>query len=75
MKAPLSEERLLHQVDVITDNAGLELISDLCLVLVLIEFGLAERVTLRVKATPVFLSDVMEKDVELHIKEMNQVSF
>lgn len=65
---------LTKRIDLITDNAGFELISDLCLVSVLLELGLAERITLRVKSHPLFVSDAMVKDVVLHLDEMKKVS-
>jgi uncharacterized protein with ATP-grasp and redox domains len=58
-----------HQrMDIIADNAGFELITDLCLADFLVTSGLAEKVVIHLKAYPVFVSDAMEKDVLSHIR-------
>jgi hypothetical protein len=46
------------------DNCGLEFVSDLALVDALLETGLAKRIDLHMKPFPVFVSDVMPKDVQ-----------
>ena len=60
-------ERLeqLHgaRVDIIADNAGLELVCDLALADVLLASGGAERVYLHLKAHPMFVSDATGVDV------------
>ena len=50
-------------VDIVMDNAGFELVSDLCLAEFLIAAKLAAEVRLRVKCQPWFVSDTMEHDV------------
>eukprot|EP00898_Chlorokybus_atmophyticus_P005673 jgi/Chlat1/6106/Chrsp40S09029 len=52
------------RVDIIVDNAGFELFTDLCLADFIVESGLADCVALRLKAHPTFVSDAMPKDVE-----------
>lgn len=51
------------RVDIIEDNAGIEFISDLALVDVLLGREWADRVTLDVKFHPTFVSDVVPRDV------------
>lgn len=50
-------------VDVIADNAGFELIGDLCLVDYLLSSGQAASVRLHLKLHPTFVSDALIKDV------------
>ncbi len=47
----------------IVDNAGFEIVCDLCLADYLIACGIAGKVTLHVKAHPTYVSDAMAKDV------------
>jgi hypothetical protein len=51
------------RVDVVLDNAGFELISDLCLTDFLLFSGLADSVCWHLKAHPTFVSDAMIDDV------------
>jgi uncharacterized protein with ATP-grasp and redox domains len=51
------------RVDFIVDNAGFELICDLCLVDFLLGSGLASQVYLHLKPHPTFVSDALIKDV------------
>lgn len=53
----------LKRVDLLLDNAGFELISDLALVDMLLSASLAEEVMLQAKAHPTFVSDVIPVDV------------
>ena len=50
-------------VDIIVDNAGLELVTDLALGQYLIESGTAHTVTFQLKSHPTFVSDALEKDL------------
>jgi uncharacterized protein with ATP-grasp and redox domains len=52
------------RVDIILDNAGLELVGDLCLVDLLLSAGWAEAVHLHAKLHPTFVSDAVVKDVQ-----------
>ncbi len=51
------------RMDIIVDNAGFELFSDLCLADFLVSTGLASVVHIQLKAHPTFVSDAMAKDV------------
>lgn len=53
----------LTRVDLLLDNAGFELISDLALVDILLSYNLVKRVVLQAKAHPTFVSDVIPVDV------------
>jgi uncharacterized protein with ATP-grasp and redox domains len=46
------------------DNAGFELVSDLCIIDYLLSSGLAGSICFHVKAYPIYVSDAMMKDVE-----------
>jgi Damage-control phosphatase ARMT1-like domain len=50
-------------VDIIVDNAGFELVTDLALAQYLIESGIAGTVTFQMKSHPTFVSDALEKDL------------
>jgi len=58
------------QMDLIVDNAGFELITDLCLADFLVTSGLAKKVVIHLKTHPVFVSDAMAKDVRSHIEAL-----
>ena len=49
-------------IDIIVDNAGFELITDLALGQYLVESGIAKCVTFQLKSHPTFVSDALEKD-------------
>ncbi|RUR74077.1 damage-control phosphatase ARMT1 family protein [Chlorogloeopsis fritschii PCC 9212] len=51
------------RIDFIVDNAGFELVCDLCLVEFLLGSGIASQVKLHLKPHPTFVSDAMIKDV------------
>eukprot|EP00542_Grammatophora_oceanica_P021178 CAMPEP_0194035038 /NCGR_PEP_ID=MMETSP0009_2-20130614/7500_1 /TAXON_ID=210454 /ORGANISM="Grammatophora oceanica, Strain CCMP 410" /LENGTH=403 /DNA_ID=CAMNT_0038676241 /DNA_START=186 /DNA_END=1397 /DNA_ORIENTATION=+ len=50
-------------VDIIVDNAGFELVTDLALAQHLVESGVAKCVTFQLKSHPTFVSDALEKDL------------
>ncbi|WP_353931500.1 damage-control phosphatase ARMT1 family protein [Okeanomitos corallinicola TIOX110] len=52
-----------NRIDIVLDNAGFELICDLCLVNFLLDSGFAAQVHLHLKPHPTFVSDAMIKDV------------
>lgn len=52
-----------RRVDFLMDNAGLELVSDLMLVDVLLSSGSAREIWLHVKNYPLFVSDALARDV------------
>ncbi len=53
----------LKQVDIILDNAGFELVSDLALTDLMLSHGLVDQIILHVKVHPTFVSDVIEADL------------
>ena len=55
------------QIDIIADNAGFELVCDLCLADFLLSSDLAAQVTFHLKSHPTFVSDAMPKDVRYTI--------
>jgi hypothetical protein len=54
-------------VDIIVDNAGFELITDLALAQHLVDSGIAKCVTFQLKSHPTFVSDALEKDLLEHV--------
>ncbi len=52
------------RVDIIVDNAGFELITDLILADCLVRTGLASKVVLHTKGHPTFVSDATDRDVQ-----------
>ena len=50
-------------IDIIVDNAGFELVTDLALAQYLVESGIAKCVTFQLKSHPTFVSDAREKDL------------
>eukprot|EP00550_Attheya_septentrionalis_P013413 CAMPEP_0198306982 /NCGR_PEP_ID=MMETSP1449-20131203/58688_1 /TAXON_ID=420275 /ORGANISM="Attheya septentrionalis, Strain CCMP2084" /LENGTH=507 /DNA_ID=CAMNT_0044009543 /DNA_START=22 /DNA_END=1545 /DNA_ORIENTATION=+ len=60
-------------VDIIVDNAGFELITDLALADYLIQSGIAKCVTFQLKSHPTFVSDAMEKDLRMHVDHYAEV--
>lgn len=54
----------IRRLDLVTDNSGLELLSDLGLVDALLERGLVQHVRLHLKPQPYFVSDAMIGDYE-----------
>ena len=72
-KALAEHCRMLHSkgggnVDIIVDNAGFELITDLALAQYLIDSGIAKCVTFQLKSHPTFVSDALERDLLEHIE-------
>lgn len=56
-------DQSIKQVDIMLDNAGFELVSDLALADILVSHGLVDQVILHVKVHPTFVSDVIEADL------------
>lgn len=56
--------RTAGRIDVLVDNAGLELVTDLALADYVLASGAAERVQLHLKIHPTFVSDAMKVDVQ-----------
>ncbi|KAG1706997.1 Protein-glutamate O-methyltransferase [Nymphon striatum] len=57
-------------LDVVLDNAGFELFTDLCLVEVLITLGLVNKVRFYVKVFPWFVSDTVRQDFNWLIEKL-----
>lgn len=57
-------------VDLVVDNAGFELCTDLLLAEHLVASGAASAVRFRVKHHPTFVSDALERDVDAHIETL-----
>jgi hypothetical protein len=68
-------EKKAGRVDVVLDNAGFELISDLCLTDFLLFSGLVETVRWHLKVHPTFVSDAMIADVHQTIDWLAADSF
>ena len=56
-------ERGNGKIDIIVDNAGFELVTDLALADHLVASGVAQVVTFQLKGHPTFVSDALEKDL------------
>ena len=56
-------ERGDGKIDIIVDNAGFELVTDLALADHLVASGVAQVVTFQLKGHPTFVSDALEKDL------------
>ena len=63
------------RVDMVLDNAGFELISDLCLTDFLLFSGLASSVRWHLKTHPTFVSDAMTGDVIATVDWLLETSF
>lgn len=59
-------------IDLVVDNAGFELCTDLLLADHLVASGAAKRIRFRVKHHPTFVSDALERDVDAHIAELTK---
>ncbi|KAJ3290248.1 hypothetical protein HK104_006897 [Borealophlyctis nickersoniae] len=57
------------RVDIVLDNAGFELIADLCLADFLIHSGIADVIILHAKQMPWFVSDTTPRDLQWTIDE------
>lgn len=57
-----------REIDFITDNAGLELVSDLFLIDYLLATGQVSHINLHLKAYPTFVSDATPSDVMDHLE-------
>ena len=57
-------ERGDGRIDIIVDNAGFELVTDLALADHLVASGVAQVVTFQLKSHPTFVSDALEKDLQ-----------
>jgi len=62
-RCEMLRERGDGKIDIIVDNAGFELVTDLALADHLISSGVAQVVTFQLKGHPTFVSDALEKDL------------
>jgi hypothetical protein len=70
--------KLLHssaRVAIILDNCGLELVSDLMLAALLLQSDACASVHLLCKKRPVWVSDVLEKDIHQHLEWAQSLKF
>lgn len=70
-------EKLIHKgggdIDIIVDNAGFELVTDLALADFLVTHGIANCVTFQLKSHPTFVSDAMEVDLLETVNYLSQL--
>jgi uncharacterized protein with ATP-grasp and redox domains len=59
-------------VDIVMDNSGFELFTDLCLADFLVSSGLAAKVRMRVKDQPWFVSDTTAQDITWTINQLSR---
>ncbi|GFN82912.1 chromosome 6 open reading frame 211 [Plakobranchus ocellatus] len=62
------------QVDIVLDNAGFELVTDLCLAEFLITSGLASQIVFHAKSIPWFVSDVTLADWDWTLNTMSRMN-
>ncbi|KAK3935282.1 DUF89 domain protein [Diplogelasinospora grovesii] len=63
-----------QRVDIVLDNAGFELFTDLVYALYLLDSGLASAIKLHVKSIPWFVSDVMPHDMDILLSALIDTS-
>ncbi len=68
IKAITKPNNECSRVDIMLDNAGYELVSDLGLAIILLETGLTKEIILHLKKHPTFVSDVIEDDLQNTVK-------
>jgi len=62
----------VSRIDIVLDNAGLELLTDLVLAVKLIKLNFADQVVLHAKAYPTFVSDATPSDIGSIIKYLSK---
>lgn len=62
----------IRRVDIILDNVGIELVSDLILADFMLTRGIAGQIYLHVKQYPIFVSDAMVKDVKQTVEKLSK---
>jgi hypothetical protein len=61
---------LLKLSDIVLDNSGFELFSDLCLADIIVTHGIAASVEFHLKCIPWFVSDVNAPDLEWTMEQL-----
>jgi uncharacterized protein with ATP-grasp and redox domains len=67
----LSTRGIAARIDFLIDNAGFELVSDLCLADYILTTGLAQKVRFHLKTHPTFVSDALVSDVKKTIESIS----
>jgi len=62
----------VEQVDFLIDNVGADLVGDISLALYLLKNDKAERINFHVKAEPIFVSDALEKDIDIQLQNIEE---
>lgn len=68
------QSRRGRRVDIVLDNSGFELFTDLVYALYFLDSGLASTIKLHVKSIPWFVSDVMPHDMDVLLSAMADTS-
>lgn len=62
----------VSRIDVVLDNSGLELFTDLLLAVCLIKMKMTDQVVLHAKAYPTFVSDATEVDIDILLEYLGK---
>lgn len=63
----------IEYIDIVVDNAGIELVTDLILAEYLITSNIANQIRFRLKSFPTFVSDAMEKDLRFTVEYYSNI--